>query len=91
MQDLSTGELVPMSSEVFEELRSRIPEMQFDPFAELGDTQRRLQEAKDAAIAEREHQGPVFSIGEVIVIKGGKFRVNGITRKRLYLDSIPSC
>lgn len=51
---------------------------------------RSLQEAKDKAVPNRDHQGPVFTIGEVLEIRGGKFRVNGITRKRIYLDSIPS-
>jgi len=49
-----------------------------------------LQKAKDKAVPNREHQGPVFTIGEVLEIRGGKFRVHAITEKRIYLDSIPS-
>jgi uncharacterized Zn finger protein len=48
------------------------------------------QRAKDAAIPQRENQGPVFSVGEVLEIRGGKFRVHAITSSRLYLDSLPS-
>lgn len=58
--------------------------------AELGNAEAALQAAKDEAIPNREHQGPVFQVGEVLEIKGGKFRVNGFSRKRLYLDSLPS-
>lgn len=48
------------------------------------------QHAKDAAIPQRENQGPVFTVGETLEIRGGKFRVHAITSSRLYLDSIPS-
>ena len=48
------------------------------------------QEAKDRAIPQRDRQGPTFAIGEVVDLKGGKFRVHAISDKRLYLDSIPS-
>lgn len=47
------------------------------------------QEARDKALP-RERQGPVFQMGEEVVLKGGKFRVSGITSKRIYLDSIPA-
>lgn len=48
------------------------------------------QRAKDAVIPQRENQGPVFSTGEILEIKGGRFRVHAITDKRLYLDSLPA-
>jgi hypothetical protein len=48
------------------------------------------QRAKDAAIPIREHQGPVFTVGEELNLKGGRFRVHAMSGKRLYLDSLPS-
>lgn len=88
MQNTSTGEIHPLC---IEELKSAIPSLQFgSAFDLMKESEDRLQKAKDEAIPNREHQGPVFTIGEVLEIRGGKFRVNGITRKRIYLDSIPS-
>lgn len=48
-----------------------------------------IQAAKDAVL-QREFQGPVFTVGEVLEIKGGKFRVHSIrSRGRLILKGIP--
>jgi len=46
------------------------------------------QAARDKAIPQREHHGPVFSVGEILDIRGGKFRVHAISSKRIYLDSL---
>lgn len=78
MQNTHTGDLVQLSPEAMK------------AYAELGNPESDLQSVKDAAIPNREHQGPVFAVGEILEIKGGKLRVNGISRKRLYLDSLPS-
>lgn len=84
MQDLHTGELREFDPAFFK----NIPESPMPPpFQNL---QERLQAAADAAIPVREHQGPTFAIGEEITVKGGRFRVSGITSKRIYLDSLPS-
>ena len=48
------------------------------------------QEAKDRAIPNRENQGSTFTVGEIIIVKSGRFKVHAITEKRLYLDSLPS-
>lgn len=48
------------------------------------------QEAQDRAIPQRENQGPVFGIGEIVEVKGGRFKVHAISDKRLYLDSLPA-
>lgn len=48
------------------------------------------QEAKDRAIPQRERQGPTFAPGEIVEVKGGRFKVHAISDKRLYLDSIPA-
>jgi hypothetical protein len=48
-----------------------------------------LQKAKDEAIPVRDNQGPVFSVGEILEIRGGKFKVHAISDRRIYLDSLP--
>lgn len=91
MQDLSTGELKPMSPEIAEALR-KIPEKKFEsPFErQLGEVAERLQAERDRVIPVRAHQGPTFFVGEEVEVKGGRFRVQAITDKRLYLDSLPA-
>lgn len=56
---------------------------------EMVQLEENTQAARDAAIPQRERQGPVFTVGEVLEIRGGKFRVHAISDKRIYLDSIP--
>lgn len=48
------------------------------------------QEDKDRAIPNRKHQGPIFTVGEIVKVKEGLFRVHAITDKRLYLEGVPS-
>lgn len=71
MQNLKTGEMVPIDLE--EKRKSAL----------------RLQEAKDKAISDRSAQGPVFRVGEILEIKGGRFRVQSIRRNGLVLKSLP--
>jgi hypothetical protein len=48
------------------------------------------QAAMDKAIP-RKFQGPVFAIGEIVEVKGGKFKIYDIrSRGRLYLKGIPT-
>jgi hypothetical protein len=89
MQNTSTGEMHMLGT--LEAFRTAVPNIPFQSAVEeMQAAQEALQAAKDKAVPNRDHQGPVFTIGEVLEIRGGKFRVNGITRKRIYLDSIPS-
>ena len=46
------------------------------------------QEARDAALP-RDRQGPSFTIGEPLEIRGGNFAVQSIGRKMLVLRSLP--
>lgn len=84
MQDLRTGNMVPLDPKFLEGLGE-----QKGPFESWGNVNDQLQRAKDAAIPQREAHGPIFSVGEVIEIRGGKFRVHAISGRRLYLDSLP--
>jgi len=47
------------------------------------------QSTKDKAVP-RKYQGPVFTLGEIVDVKGGKFRVCKIKRSRLVLKGVPS-
>ena len=49
-----------------------------------------LQKAKDAVQPDRAKQGPVFQVGEVLDIRGGKFQVTKIEPGHLRLKSLPS-
>lgn len=48
-----------------------------------------LQAAKDEAVPNREHQGPVFYVGQELEIDGGKFRVHNFGKRFLMLESLP--
>jgi hypothetical protein len=80
MQDLESGDMVPIDPKLLE---------RFGVEQWIGELDRQLQTAKDEAIPERANQGPVFSVGEELEIRGGRFRVHAITEKRIYLDSLP--
>jgi hypothetical protein len=86
MQDLSTGEMRELNDAQLQMVKEAIP---VERLEQLGELERRIQKLKDATISNRENQGPIFSAGEVLEIRGGNFRVHAITDKRLYLDSIP--
>jgi hypothetical protein len=95
MQNIHTGELVPFHAKFLE----GIPVQEFGPLfdpvvspglgARVEELRSSIQAAKDAAIPVRIYQGPVFFVGQELEIMGGRFRVHAITRKRLYLDSLP--
>lgn len=86
MQDLSDGTMREIDPRFLEGLTEAPPAA---PWEKIGELNEKLQKAKDAVIRERENQGPIFSVGEVLEIRGGKFRVHAITDKRIYLDSLP--
>lgn len=86
MQDLSTGEMRELNDAQLQMVKDAIP---VERLEQLGEFERRIQALKDAAIPQRENQGPIFAVGEVIEIRGGRFRVHAITDKRIYLDSLP--
>ena len=47
------------------------------------------QESRDRAIPDRRRQGVILSIGEIVEVKGGTFRVRSIGRKMVMLEGIP--
>ena len=71
-----------------------IPAVNAERFGELimanAELAAELQKAKDSVQLDRSKQGPVFAIGEVLEIRGGRFKVRAIAGSRLYLDSLPA-
>lgn len=49
-----------------------------------------LQSDFDRAIPDRSRQGCVLSVGEVVEIKGGRFRVKSFGRKFVCLEGLPA-
>lgn len=49
------------------------------------------QEAKDETGVPRRFQGPVFTVGEIVDVKGGKFRIQSFGKRgRIVLRGVPS-
>lgn len=61
------------------------PEGNIIPFDELSDAQK--QSTKLEKLTGKPH--PVFTIGEELTIKGGKWRVTGFRGNRLFVKAIP--
>lgn len=82
MQDLRTGDMVPMED----------PERVKELLGQLKPIKRKidyLQEAKNRAIPDPERQGPVFEVGEILNLKGGRFKVATIEKEGMFLKGLP--
>lgn len=60
---------------------------QMSACASLGE---QVQAAKDVVQPDRSRHGPVFFVGEVLEIKGGRFQVTRIEPGHLRLKSLPA-
>lgn len=80
MQDLRTGEMKHLDKKFFEGFK------ELPPFEQ----REKLQAACDKAQPDRALQGPVFEVGEVIEIRGGRFQVTKIDLSGLKLKSLPA-
>lgn len=96
MQDLSSGEmrdLTPFLKDIPaikpEEMGKLLADANAlrDSIPELNEA---LQAAKDRVQPDRSKQGPVFVVGEVIELRGGKFQITRIEPGHLRLKSLPS-
>jgi len=79
MQDLQTGELRDISKFL------DLPENP-TPF----EKRQALDKACEAAEPDPKRRGPVFEVGEILEIRGGKFLVTRIEPGHLRLKSLPS-
>jgi hypothetical protein len=84
MQDSMTGLMVPLESQAMNEAISK------ELAGKLQAAEIKLQAAKDAALPVRTRQGPVFRVGEILEIRGGKFRVLKLKRQGIVLKGIAS-
>lgn len=61
-----------------------------DAMRRLDGLTEKIQAAQDAVQPDRSMQGPIFVVGEVLEIRGGKFQVTRIEPGHLRLKSLPS-
>ena len=87
MQDSETGEIKPLDPKWFKEIPT-VPGT--NAFADSRELREAFQKACDEVQPDRTKQGPVFVVGEVLEIRGGKFQVTKIEPGYLKLKSLPS-
>jgi hypothetical protein len=80
MMDLTSGEMKMLNAELLKDLPTMKPEQFMDC--------EKFQQAKDEAQPNRAMQGPVFMEGEILVIRGGRFKIRKINHWGLVLDSM---
>ena len=85
MQDLSTGEMRDLTP-----FLKDIPKVSAAEFMGLQRVLEQIQAAKDVVQPDRSKQGLVFAVGEVLEIRGGKFKVTRIEPGHLRLKSLPA-
>lgn len=91
MQDSMTGIMHPLPTEFFKDVpvadNPLMPgQPKFQDGKELRDA---IQKACDTVQPDRSRQGPVFMVGEVLEIRGGKFLITKIEPGHLKLKSLP--
>lgn len=84
MQDKLTGDLVPLNPTAEQQA------IMNDKAIDMAERLAALQEVKDAAIPDRSRQGAVLQVGEILEVRGGLFRVERISGRRVYLESLPA-
>lgn len=85
MQDLSTGSLIPLTpQQLDEEMKRRAKTEEF--IRGLRPLQNQIQAAKLPPVEDR---GPIFTVGEVLEIRGGRFRISKIAKGKLILRGLP--
>ncbi len=80
MQDLSTGEMRDISSFI-KDLKSDA-----SPY----DKRKALDAACQAAEPDPKKRGPIFEVGEVIEIRGGRFQITRIEPGHMRLKGLPA-
>ena len=85
MQDLSSGEMRDLTP-----FLKDIPKVDPAEFMGLQRVQEQIQAAKDAVQPDRSKQGPVFAVGEVLEIRGGRSLITKIEPGHMRLKSLPS-
>ena len=86
MQDTRTGNMEPL-------FINDIPVAPFQALPGSSDVsadQQWLQAAKDAAIPDRNRQGGILALGQIVKLCGCSFKVHAINGKKVILKGIPS-
>ena len=84
MQDLSTGEMRDLTP-----FLKDIPTMPSGEPRQCRELRDKLQAACDAVQPGRTKQGPIFEVGEVLNIRGGRFQITKIEPGHMRLKSLP--
>lgn len=80
MFDNKTGEMVPIPEGM---LKNHLNETGGNYF-------QAIQNAKDEVMPDRHRQGPVFQAGEVLIIRGVKFKIDNIVQEGMFLRGLPT-
>jgi len=83
MQDLTTGHMVPLDISGAEAIIKQ-------ETGQLATRLAALQLACDKAIPDRSKHGPIFQVGEILIIRGGRFEVLSVTKAGLVLKGLPT-
>jgi len=78
MQNLQTGEMMELPDDY-----NKLANQKATP-----DSLKKIQEFEDRFL-DRDKQGPVFHVGEEIIIKGGRFRLHSIGKQGLVFHGLP--
>jgi len=79
MQDTRSGEMVPVPKDIYDDVKLISNKLEKEYKIRQG----------MKPIIPRKHQGPILEVGELLTIKGGKFKVHAITQNRVYLTPLP--
>lgn len=83
MQDTRTGEMIALDNE----RAKKILEKQM---GKLHTPLEVLQKACDEAQPDRSRHGPVFQLGEILIIRGGRFQVAEMRKEGIFLKGLPT-
>ncbi len=84
---MSTGSLIPLTPQQLDEEMKRRAKLD-DFVSEI----KRMQEQNQrdpVPLPPVENRGPIFAVGEIVEVKGGRFRISKIAKGKLILRGLP--
>jgi uncharacterized Zn finger protein len=83
MQDLSTGQLISLTPQQADEEMKRRAKLEdfIKGIARANEFQQPLPPVAD--------RGPIFAVGEIVEVKGARFRITKIAKGKLILRGLP--
>lgn len=83
MQNRITGEMIPLDMErAKEEIKKEVGR---NPVL-----LEQMQRACDIAQPDQTRQGPIFQRGEILILRGGRFRIDAIVKEGILLRGLPT-